>query len=352
MPNTIDSLSGYVPPREQKSMSSAKPLVTIICPVYNEEECIPLFFERLKTSLTMLRSDYDFELIFTNNCSADRSLEEIQKIHATEPWVKVISLSRNFGYQASIMCGLRNAAGEVIIFIDVDCEDPPEMISQFLHHWREGYDIVYGRRAQRVENQAIMALRKIFYRLTRAIADSEFVLDMADFSLISHRVRDVCLRNQSSYPFIRSEIGYAGFKRYGIRYTRAPRIAGRTHYNLLRMTSFAIAGILSASTFPLRIAVYCGLPLAALNFLTVAVYLLTGPFDLQPVVLLDFAVLLVAVSGLSLFIARIYKDVVQRPLYIVDSDHSLLDRGILADDGTTVLGTSSQPARRDPQPLR
>src|ERR1700688_132195 len=121
-------------------MSETKLMVTIICPVFNEQECVPLFFARLKSSLSELREAYDLELIFTNNCSTDRTLEEIQKIRAVEPWVHVITLSRNFGYQASIMCGLRNAAGQGTIFIDVDCEDPPEMIPQFIKHWRSGFD--------------------------------------------------------------------------------------------------------------------------------------------------------------------------------------------------------------------
>lgn len=316
--------------------SAANPLVTIICPVYNEEECVPLFFERLKSSLAPLRSGYNFELIFTNNCSTDRTFEEIQKIRATEPWVRVITLSRNFGYQASIMCGLRNAVGEATIFIDVDCEDPPEMIAQFLEHWRAGYDVVYGQRSARIENQIIVALRKIFYRLTRSIADNDFVLDMADFSLISHRVRTVCLRNRSSYPFIRSEIGYAGFKRLGIQYTRARRIAGQTHYNLYRMTAFALAGILSTSTFPLRFTAQVGVPLAALNFLAMLASTIAGPFNLQPLLLIDLTVLLLAVVGLSLYTARLYKDLVKRPLYIIDAACTSLGRDLIDDQGNAI----------------
>lgn len=317
-------------------MTAARPLVTIICPVYNEEECVPLFFGRLKSSLADLWATYDFELIFNNNCSTDRTFEEIQKIRAVEPWVKVISLSRNFGYQASIMCALRNAAGEATIFIDVDCEDPPEMITTFLEHWRTGFDVVYGRRSNRIENQVIMGLRKVFYRLTRAIADNDFVLDMADFSLISRRVRAVCLRNQSSYPFIRSEIGYAGFKRIGIRYTRAARIAGQTHYNLFRMTSFAIAGILSTSTFPLRFTAYVGVPLAALNVLVMLIALVAGPFGLQPLLLLDLAATLIGVVGLSLYVARLYKDMIQRPLYVIDTEFTVVGRDLIDDRGDVI----------------
>lgn len=313
---------------------SEKPLVSIVCPVYNEEACVALFFQRLEAALLGLRADFEFELIFTNNNSTDRTLAEIEKIRTTASWVHVITLSRNFGYQASITCGLRNAAGEAVVFIDVDCEDPPEMIPQFLREWRAGNDVVYGRRAERPENQAIVFARKLFYRLTRVIADNDFNLDMAEFSLISRRVRDVCLRNRSSYPFVRNEIAYAGFRQLGIRYARGPRVAGTTHYNLFRMTRFAIAGILSSSTFPLRFTAYCGLPLAAINLIAMIVHLAAGPYDLQPLLLVNFTLVLIALSGLSLFMARIYKDVIQRPLYIVDADRSLLGRRITADDGT------------------
>ncbi len=316
--------------------AGGKKLVTVICPVFNEQQCVPLFFARLKSSLAGEWAEYDFELIFMNNCSTDRTLEEIEKIRATESWVHVITLSRNFGYQASIMCGLRNAAGVATIFIDVDCEDPPEMISQFLRHWSEGYDVVYGDRSNRIENQVIMSLRKVFYRLTRAIADNDFVLDMADFSLISQRVRAVCLRNQSSYPFIRSEIGYAGFRRYGIRYTRARRIAGHTHYNLFRMTSFALAGILSTSTFPLRLTAYIAVPVGVIDVLTALVALVAGPFNLQPLLLLNAAAMCVVAVGLSLFTARIYKDIVKRPLYVIDFESTHIDRKLVDDLGNTI----------------
>lgn len=313
-------------------MSPAKPLISIVCPVFNEQVCVPLFFERLQATLLPLRAQFDFELTFTNNCSSDGTLAQIEKIREEASWVQVITLSRNFGYQASIMCGLRNAAGDAVIFIDVDCEDPPEMIPQFIHHWRGGNDVVYGRRAERPEHYAIVAARKLFYRVTRLIADNDFNLDMAEFSLISRRVREVCLRNRSSYPFVRNEIAYAGFRQHGIRYAREARVAGTTHYNLLRMVRFAIAGILSSSTFPLRFTAYVGLPLAALDLFATIVRFVAGPFDLLPLLLVNFMLLLIAVSGLSLFMARIYKDIIRRPLYIIDADLTLTNRATVGDD--------------------
>jgi len=312
-------------------MTDVKPLVSIVCPVFNEEDCVPLFFQRLQATLPPLWRYFEFELIFTNNASTDRTLEKILAIRAANPWVHVVTLSRNFGYQASIMCGLRNAAGEAIIFIDADCEDPPELIPQFLDGWRAGNEVVYGRRTERSEPRAMIFARKFFYRFTRTIADSDFNLDMAEFALISRRVQAVCLHNRSSFPFVRTEIAYAGFRQFGISYTRAPRIAGSTHYNLFRMTRFAIAGILSTSTFPLRFTAYLGLPLVLINVLMMVLDMLAGPFRLQPLFLFDMVALLVAAVGMSLFIARIYKDVIQRPLYIVDRANSALGRPAVED---------------------
>ena len=137
-----------------------KPLLTIICPVYNEEACIPLFFDRLISVLDTVKDKYEFELIFTNNASQDQSLEKILQIREEVPWVQVISLSRNFGYQASLMSGLNNSSGDAIILIDVDCEDPPEMLLQFIEKWEEGYEIVYGERVKRNEPHLIQLARK------------------------------------------------------------------------------------------------------------------------------------------------------------------------------------------------
>lgn len=314
----------------KKIETASKKLISIICPVHNEEEAIPLFYKRLKSAIADLCQRYDFELIFTNNASIDRSLEIIKELCKKDPSVQVITLSRNFGYQASLMSGLHNAKGDGIVIIDVDCEDPPEMIPKFVNEWEKGYDIVYGRRDKRPEFIGIQLARKAFYRITRLIADYDFVLDMAEFALFSARVRDSIVKNLSTFPFIRSEIGFVGFKRIGIPYTRESRITGETHYNLKKMTQFAIGGILSSSTFPLRVAVYFGVPLALLNLLAIVIHLFANiRFDIGIVFLIDFTYLIVVVLFLSIYIARIYKDVIQRPLYIIDYENTILNNSNL-----------------------
>lgn len=308
------------------TISKNLPLITIICAVHNEEECIPLFFERLKPVVVSLTNECNFELIFTNNNSDDTSLEKILAIREKEPWVQVITLSRNFGYSNSLMSGLQNATGDAIVIIDVDCEDPPEMIPQFVEKWKAGYDIVYGERTKRNEAKLIQLARKFFYRITKKIADNDFVLDMAEFSLFTHEIKEVIVYNRSTYPFIRAEIGYAGFQRFGIPYTREDRISGKTHYNFWRMTMFAVGAMLSSSTFPFRFVVYSGVPIVLLNLIVLLRVLFGVDIDLRPLITLNTCALLVAAMISSIYIARIYKDAVRRPLFIVDKLRSYMNR--------------------------
>lgn len=296
-----------------------RPLISIICPVFNEEQTIPLFHERLQTVLEPLRGRYDFELIFTNNASTDGSWDAIRRLREQDPTVQMLTLSRNFGYESSVATGLRYARGQAVIVIDVDCEDPPEMIPQFLEAWEQGYDVVYGQREQREEFFLMHWARKAFYRLNRLIADSDFILDMAEFFLLSAPVRDAILANRSTKPFLRSEVAYVGFRRKGIPYRRQTRIAGRSHYNLWRAIEFAIAGILSSSTFPLRLPVYLFPVLVFSNI----VLLWADRFPW--LVTLDLLYLAFFLAMVSIYLARTYKDVVQRPLTVVDWRRSLFN---------------------------
>jgi glycosyltransferase involved in cell wall biosynthesis len=301
-------------------------LISVICPVFNEEESIPLFYSNLQLAIAGLRDRYDFELIFTNNRSKDRTLDVILELRSQDPAVEVLTFSRNFGYQASVMAGLRHAVGEAIIVIDVDCEDPPSMIPQFVKEWEQGFDIVYGERADRHESAALKAMRKLFYRLNRLLADSDIILDMAEFALISSRVRDLMLANRSTFPFLRTETAFVGFERKGIRYTRQPRLRGTTHYNFFGMTQFAIGGILSSSTFPLRLVTYSVLPLTIANLSLLYLDLFQGlnkAFHILVTIDLEFAIMCLA--ALSIYLARTYKNGLAKPVFIVDWDKSVLN---------------------------
>jgi polyisoprenyl-phosphate glycosyltransferase len=309
--------------------SSQKKKISIICPVYNEEETIPLYYERFQKAIACLLDRYVIELTFVNNCSTDNTLVAIKEIQAKNSTVQYITLTRNFGYQSSVLCGLTFASGDALVVNDVDCEDPPELIPKFVEKWEGGYDIIYGRRGKRPEYPGLTLCRKFFYRLTRAIADNDFILDMAEFSLFSKRVRDEIIKIKTTFPFIRNELAYVGFRKVGILYDREPRIGGKSNYmgfkGMLRMIKFAVAGILTSSTFPLRLIFYMAIPLLLINFIAIFSYLInpkTIPINL--IYMLNTIFLISAVTFISTYMARVYKDGIQRAIYIVDWDNTRL----------------------------
>ncbi len=299
--------------------------LTIISPVYNEERVIPLFFGRMRPVLEKLSEHYTVHLLFLNNASTDQSAQQIEKIREAWPATYVITMSRNVGYHASLECGLRHATGDLFTFIDVDCEDPPEMILDFVEKHEQGYDIVYGERVDRHESSAMKGARKFFYRLLHALADEEILLDMAEFSLFTKEVRDAILDENTSFPVLRASIARVGFRRAAIPFKRQKRIAGNTHYNLIRMSIFAVAGILSASTLFLRLPIYL-LPFWLVTLLLLGVgYVATHSLWFVVAAFLVFAAYVGgAVAFTALYVARTYKNGLQRPNAFIDHSRSIL----------------------------
>ena len=294
-------------------------LLSIICPVHNEQESIPVFYSRLQKAIAPLRKSYDFELLFINDCSTDKTLDVIKELRAKDPATSVITLSRNFGYQAAVLAGMKYSRGTGVFTIDVDCEDPPELIPQFVAKWEEGYDVVYGLREGRPEAKIIISMRKLFYRSLKVMADSDIVLDMAEFALISSHVRDIIVNNQNTFPFLRAEIGYVGFSRVGIKYDRQSRVRGQSHYNIWRMAVFAGGGILTSSTFAMRFAFYFLPVFILLNCVLLGVDLFTDSARLFKALItfdLVYGISLLTVYGL--YIARIYKNSISRPVFVID----------------------------------
>ena len=313
----------------------AKKLISIVSPVYNEEGALPIFRRRLTGALLPLRDRYDFEVILTNNASTDGSLDFIRSWHAEDSSVQVVTLSRNFGYTPSVLAGITYAKGDAIIVIESDCEDPPEILPQFIEEWeRTGYDVIYGLRNQRSEPAWLTFLRKSWYRLTLLIADHDFILDMAEFSLFTPRVRDEIVKVQTQFPFIRSEIAYVGFRRKGVPYAREPRAHGQSHYSIFTLTLRALELILTASTFPLRLAAYLGTLLLGFDALVLATHWLGGEIaTLTTVVILNAMFAAYAMMFTSVYIARIYRNGMSRPTFIIDWQQTILkSRGVDADD--------------------
>ena len=304
--------------------------LAIICPVYNEASSLRHFFERVDAVQSRLAQSVTVDLIFVNNASTDETYDFIQEIRQTVSWVHVITHSRNFGYQASVLCGIKSVDADAYVVIDVDCEDPPELILQFVEKWLDGYDLVYGERVSRPESFVIVAARRLFYLVTRLIADSDFVLYMAEFSLFSRRVREQVIAHRSTFPFVRSDLAYAGFRRHGIPYARERRRFGRTHYNFLGMWKFAIAGVLSASTFPLRVIAYLGFPLAFADLCYAAWKLILGGHEMEVLVAANLSMVAGALGFVAVYLARVSKDVVGRAVYIVDDTRTFVKTSSIA----------------------
>jgi glycosyltransferase involved in cell wall biosynthesis len=326
------------------------PLITILCPVYNEEPVIPLFWTRIRPVVEKLSERYVVHLLFLDNASTDRSADEIAKVRESWPATYLITMSRNVGYHASLECGLRNATGDLFVFIDVDCEDPPEMILEFVDKHEQGFDIVYGERVDRHESRAMKASRKFFYRILHALADEDILLDMAEFSLFTEEVRDATLDENSSFPFLRASIARVGFRRAAIPFKRQRRIAGTTHYNLVRMSIFAIAGILSSSTLFLRLPIYL-LPVWLLTLLALGIgYVSTHSLWAVVAACLVFAAYIgFTMAFTALYVARSYKNGLHRPNAFIDRKRSIFqpmaragEMGVATAEHYESSGSSSQ----------
>lgn len=295
----------------------------MIIPTRNEERNVPYFYERARAGLDRL--DLDWNIVFLNNASEDGSLEEMLKLRARDPRVRIITLSRDFGYHAALVAGLSVLDGDYYAIVDADCEDPPELLVDFYKALREGAQVAYGVRSNRDEPGLITFGRKLFYLANRRVADSEIVMWMGEFSMMTRQVRDALISPRTTFPFIRAEMGYVGFARTGIPYLRAKRTHGQSHYNLWRMSRFAMAGILSGSTFPLRFVLYLAAFLGAAFPAAVALFRLSADAAARLAVFVGLYFLLVSVPFIALYLARAYKNGVARPVFVVDRTKTYLD---------------------------
>jgi len=297
--------------------------LAIIVPVHNELGNIAPFYERTSAVLESLPA-ISWKMVFVNDGSDDGSLERICELRTKDERVKVISLSRDFGYHAVLLAGLSLVSADRYAMIDVDCEDPPELLRDFHAALEGGADVAYGIRSNRVEPAIVTFFRRVFYYLNKGIADSDIVLWMAEFAMITRQVRDAIIAPQTTYVFLRAEIGYVGFVRVGVPYVRGVRTSGKSHYNFLNMTRFAVAGFLASSTFPLRLILYLAVVVGFLFPLVAIVAGLgaAGIASLASVATFYFA--LIALSTIALYLARAYKNGVARPVFVVDKNRTYL----------------------------
>lgn len=299
--------------------------LSIICPVHNEADVVPLFYQRIAPVFARLSSRYKLQLVFLNNASTDATLEAIHSLIAHDSSVFVITMSRNVGYQASLECGLRRVESDVYAFIDVDCEDPPELLLKFVDKFEGGFDISYGERVDRAEPTSLKFARRMFYRILQTVSDDDIILDMAEFSLFTREVRDAIISDHTSFPFIRASIARVGFRRAAIPFKRQLRVSGQSHYNLLRMTVFAVAGILASSTLLLRLPIVLfPLWLIALTAVCINYGQSGSPTFIAAALWLTATFCGMTLSTTALYVARTYKNGLGRPNAFIDGRLSIL----------------------------
>ena len=313
----------------------AGPVLSLVLPIFNEEAIIPELDRRLRAFLNDVGSGVGeaWEVIFVNDGSKDRSLALLKELAAAEPRYKVLSLSRNFGHKMAITAGLDRAGGEAVVVMDADLQDPPEVVRQMVARWREGFDVVFGVRSRRHGETVFKKLTAaIFYRLLRGmLGDVSIPIDAGDFRLMSRPVVLTLRALRERHRFVRGLVWWVGFRQTAVSYERPARFAGETKWPLRRMLHFAVDGITSFSTVPLRMATWLGVlaGVVALGGVGWALYskffggVVRGWTTIMILVGLGSSAQLLMTGILGEYVGRIYEEVKRRPLYVVDSEVNL-----------------------------
>jgi polyisoprenyl-phosphate glycosyltransferase len=300
--------------------------LSIVIPVYNEVEVLPVLYHRLTRVMEGLGESY--EIIFVNDRSTDGSLALLRDLRAGDDRVKLLGLSRNFGHQSAITAGLDHSCGQAVVVMDADLQDPPEVIPQLVEQWRKGYDMVFAVREKRHgEGLFKRGTAALFYRLLRRLTSTQIPVDAGDFRLMNRKAVDTLQSMRERSRFIRGLAGWIGFRQTSVPYVRHVRHAGTTKYPLKKMVRFAFNGLISFSSVPLQLASYLGFIVSSISFvyMAYAVWLklftdrtILGWTSVMVAVLFLGGVQLLCLGIVGEYIGRIYEEVKQRPLYIVD----------------------------------
>lgn len=303
-------------------------LLSIIVPVYNEEANIEPFHAAATAALAPLEGRYALEFVFTDNCSTDGTWGKLEALAARDARVRAYRFTRNFGFQRSVLTGYRLARGEAAVQIDVDLQDPPALILEFVRHWENGYAIVYGLRRSRQEPMLLHAGRRLFYRLMARISTDILPPDAGDFRLIDRRILDLLRDYRDETPYLRGYITSLGYSQVGVPYDRAQRLRGKSSFPLTKLINFALDGIVNHSTVPLRIASFLGVVLSGLAVLMIGYYFIrwlisgadwpAGFATLAILMLVSLAMNAILLGIIGEYLGRIYKQVKPGPLTIVE----------------------------------
>lgn len=298
-------------------------LLSLIVPVFNEEEVLPVSYARMSAAMQAL-TGYDYEIIYVNDGSRDGTMKQLRTIAKEHKEVRVISFSRNFGHQLAVTAGMDNARGDALIIIDADLQDPPEVIAELVKAWKNGADIAYGKRLKREGETVFKKLTAFcYYRLLNAMSAYPIPLDTGDFRLLDKKVADVFLKMREHNRFLRGMSGWMGFDAVPVEYVRHERQAGKTKYTLKKMLRLAFDGILGFSYKPMSLALYAGAALGVIGMLgLIALIIIAATIGCAPwlwavdgLVLIN-ALTLAAIGVQGAYLNRIYDEVRDRPLYI------------------------------------
>jgi glycosyltransferase involved in cell wall biosynthesis len=305
-------------------------LVSLVVPIFNEEECLPLLRRELVRVADRIERERGLavETVLVDDGSSDRSWIAILDFAQADPRVRAISFSRNFGHQAALTCGYRMARGDAVVTLDADLQDPPDVVLDLVDAWRAGADVVYAVRTQRAgESWFKRWSADLFYRLLQRIGETSAPRDAGDFRLLSRRAVEALNTLHEAHRYIRGMVGWLGFRTVVVEYWRQPRVAGRTKYSLFRMLRFAVAGIVSFSTFPLRLFYWAGVlsvipfgvyvVVALVQWYTQDVPMPRGWMAMQLSIITFGCLNLLCLGIMGEYVGRIYEQSKNRPLFLV-----------------------------------
>ena len=322
----VSSVSSVMPSGAVRADRSGALRLSVVVPCFNEQDMITATHERLSAALRGL-ANVTGEIVYVDDGSKDLTLERLRNIASRDSAVRVVVLSRNFGHQKALSAGLEHATGGACVIIDADLQDPPELIGEFVAQWRAGADVAYGVRRRRDGESGFKLLTAhAYYRLMGKVSEADIPFDAGDFRLMDRSVIEALATMPERDRFLRGMVAWVGFRQVAVPYDRAARVAGETKYPFRRMVQFALDGLFSFSAKPLRIATYFGFFASALAVVGV-LYAFTlrlfttavvpGWATLLIAVLFLGGVQLVSLGIIGEYIARIYGEVKQRPLYLV-----------------------------------
>ncbi len=300
--------------------------ITIIIPAYNEQDSLPFLYERIEKLINSIEN-YEFEILFVNDGSKDKTIELIKEYRKKDSRISYVDFSRNFGKEIAMIAGLDYAKGDAVIFMDADLQDPPELIPEMIKYWEEGYDDVYAQRKSRKGETFLKKFTsKMYYKVLQTLTNVEIQKDTGDFRLLDRRCVNALKKLRESQRCSKSMFSWIGYNKKAIFYDRDPRIAGQTKWNYRKLINLAIDGITSFTTSPLRISTYIAIPTFMALFIyfiyVIAKCIVTGvviqAFQATILLILFFSGIQILLFGIvGEYLGRIFNETKNRPLYLI-----------------------------------